>query len=84
MILSQGRFHYADITQYENCAQQNNGGEEYAHLYWKKFVEGNFDLSEIEVLADSALYFPNWETFGRVTISGARPMIDAQGNLMKF
>jgi hypothetical protein len=69
LILSSGIFHYANIKEYESSASCYNSDkcvEKHAHKYWEEFAEGNFLNTGIEVLADSALYFPDWKTFPRI------------------
>ncbi len=65
LILSSGRFHYANIEEYEKSTRSDSQAdiENNAHRYWQEFREGKFCNTKIEVLADSALYFPDWENF---------------------
>lgn len=62
LIPSSGYYHYADVSVFERCAQ-GQLTEELAHQYWEVFEEGKFPLANLEILADSSLYFPDWRQF---------------------
>lgn len=70
LILSSGRFHYANIKEYEDAARSTSDERitKHAHKYFEKFVEGKFPNAQIEVLADSGLYFPEWRTFPQINL----------------
>jgi hypothetical protein len=66
LILSSGHYHYADIRKYESLAF-NPTDIVAANSYWETFSpQTEADVCHLEILADSCLYFPNWETFRRL------------------
>ena len=75
LILSSGRFHYANIREYEEPAKNEYIGskdiEAHAHRYWNKCSESNLEVNNIEVLADCALYFPDWSTFSLLQVDSS-------------
>ena len=68
LILSSGIFHFADITKYEEAIYNADVIKEYAHSYWKGFSCASDLDKKIELLADSALYFPDWENFPKIEL----------------
>lgn len=73
LILSSGRYHFADINEYEKVARgeveiSDKDIEEYAHRYWKESCIANPLDEKIELLADSALYFPDWKEFPKAVL----------------
>jgi len=66
LLLSSGKYHYADVSVFEDLTRSPDD-RSLAERYWRTFqprtVEEGFQL---EVLADSALYFPDWEEFPEV------------------
>jgi hypothetical protein len=71
LILNSGKYHLANIKEYEKAAEENDENliKQYAGRYWGKgFSEAKFLDERIELLADSALYFPEWETFSKMEL----------------
>lgn len=58
ILKAEARIHRADVKLFEMCSDHYN--ERLVHDYWKG---GMSDGSEVEVLVDAALYFPDWEKF---------------------
>lgn len=67
IILNQGSFHFADIRTYEVLLGQPEHYET-AKKYWEcSFVpKTESEHQHLEILADSALYFPDWNTFSTI------------------
>lgn len=72
LVRSSGRYHYADVGYFEQCARGKRD-EKLAHAYWSDNAERVPD-DRLEILADSALYFPDWRSF---------PSVDAD-SLVRF
>jgi len=62
LVLSSGRYHYADVREYEQAAR-HGPTVDHAHAYWGNYDETRVPKGVTEVLADSDLYFPDWATF---------------------
>jgi hypothetical protein len=67
LILSSGRYHYADVGIFEKLYEDPEN-RAIAESYWQTFQPNSTEeFSRLEVLADSALYFPDWENFPEVS-----------------
>lgn len=69
LILNSGKYHLANIEEYKKAAEANDEKliKQYAGRYWGEgFSEVKYSDEKIELLADSALYFPEWETFSKM------------------
>lgn len=67
IIRSGGFFHHADIEIYERLARCDPQNRELAYQYWQTFHPSSpSEFSRLEVLANSALYFPDWQGFPEV------------------
>lgn len=64
-LLSSAKFHYADIRDYESAAC-GHLTTALAESYWKDYDEAKIPREHVEVLADAALYFPDWRDFDEV------------------
>ena len=63
VILNSGKFHHGDVDIYERL-QGRPGDERLAAAYWESFHPNSSDeFGRLEVIADSMLYFPDWEKF---------------------
>lgn len=61
VVLNSARFHYADIEIYDLITSQPSN-EDLARSYWRTFEPTSATERErLEVLADSCLYFPDWQ-----------------------
>jgi len=71
LILSSGKYHFANINLYEKSAKENNENliKQYARSYWEGFTEADAGDEKIELLADSALYFPDWNNFPKIELA---------------
>jgi hypothetical protein len=69
LILSSGVYHCADLRHYEQCALGLHD-ETLAHDYWKG-PPSDLPVDTLEIIADSALYFPDWDTFDEIDFAGA-------------
>jgi len=58
IIPAQAKILAADMTFYNNFEDTEN--EELIHNYWNGVIK---DESEIEILFDGSLYFPDWQSF---------------------
>ncbi len=65
-LLSSAMFHYADIRLYERAAR-GDLRPVLAENYWKDYDEADTPREHVEVPANAALYFPEWEEFGEVS-----------------
>jgi hypothetical protein len=67
VIRNSGRYHFGDIRIYETLTGQPEDTA-LAFKYWEKsFIPTNIDdHKHLEILADSALYFPDWRTFTKI------------------
>ncbi len=65
LVLSSGYFHYADVSIFEKLANGESEQKlELANEYWKTFQPSSVDeFKRLEVLANSCLYFPDWNEF---------------------
>jgi len=71
LILNSGKYYFANIKEYEKAAKENDENliKQYAVRYWGKgFSEAKYLDERIELLADSALYFPEWKTFSKMEL----------------
>lgn len=67
LILSSGQYHYADIGIFEELCDTPDD-RTLAESYWQAFQPNTSEeYSRLEILADSALYFPDWESFPEVS-----------------
>jgi hypothetical protein len=65
-IINGGRYHYADVSIYEQLEGRPDDID-LANKYWQTFKPSTpEEFSRLEVLADSSLYFPDWQTFPRL------------------
>ncbi|NMG04803.1 hypothetical protein [Azoarcus taiwanensis] len=63
LIRNGGRYHFADVDVYERLEGRPDD-RVLAAKYWELFQPKTEDeLHRLEVLADSALYFPDWQEF---------------------
>jgi hypothetical protein len=63
LIRNGGRYHFADVGRYESLEGRPDD-EALAHQYWTTFApQTTQERERLEVLADSALYFPDWKEF---------------------
>jgi hypothetical protein len=63
LIRNGGRYHFADVGLYEQLEGRPDD-RALARRYWSNFVPTDPQQQRrLEVLADSALYFPEWKTF---------------------
>jgi hypothetical protein len=64
LVLNGGRYHYADISLYEQLEGRPDDLV-LAQKYWETSFnpESEDEHFRLEVLADSALFFPDWDTF---------------------
>ena len=63
LIRNGGRYHFADIDLYERLEGRPTD-ESLAKKYWETFIPSDeASRARLEVLADSALYFPDWRQF---------------------
>lgn len=71
LILSSGKYHLANISEYEEATKKNaiSTIEEYARSYWEGVTEADTGDKRIELLADSALYFPDWNNFPKIELA---------------
>lgn len=66
LVLSSGRFHYADVSLYESLEGRPDD-RALARKYWQTFNPTELgERQRLEVLADSALFFPDWRKFPRI------------------
>lgn len=71
LILNSGKYHFANIEEYVEAAKENNENliKQYAGRYWGEgFSEAKYSDKRIELLADSSLYFPEWEKFSKMEL----------------
>ena len=62
-ILTDSSFHFADVEIYERLEGSPDDAA-LAKTYWGTFIPANStQASSLEVLADCALYFPEWRSF---------------------
>jgi hypothetical protein len=62
-VLNGGRYHFADLGVYE-ALEGRPDDIPLAEKYWSRFEPANVDeQNRLEILADSALYFPDWQDF---------------------
>lgn len=63
LLLSSGRYHFGDIDAYERLEGRPDD-DALANKYWETFSPATeADRTRLEVVADSALYFPDWQEF---------------------
>ncbi len=63
LVRNGGRYHFADVGLYEQL-EGHPDDRALARRYWSNFMPTDPQQHHrLEVLADSALYFPEWETF---------------------
>lgn len=63
LIRNGGRYHFADMDLYERLEGRPTD-EVLARKYWETFIPTDEPgRGRLEVLADSALYFPDWREF---------------------
>lgn len=62
LILSGAKYHYADVRDYEGAARRG-ATEADARSYWADYDPQRVPVEVTEVLADSALFFPDWRAF---------------------
>jgi len=68
LILSSGRYHYADVSVFEKLVLDQNNIS-LAEKYWETFLPiATEDFYNLEILADCCLYFPDWQTFPSIDI----------------
>lgn len=67
LILSQGNYHYADVRDFEQAAQ-HGATVDCARSYWSDYDPERIPIGVTEIVADSALYFPDWETFPEIDV----------------
>lgn len=66
LIRNGGRYHFADVGIYEQLEGRPDD-RALARKYWQDFMPTDQQqYLRLEVLADSALYFPDWESFPRL------------------
>ena len=66
LVRSGSAYHFADVGLYEQLEGRPDD-EALARRYWQDFVPREaVEYLRLEVLADSALYFPDWKTFQRL------------------
>lgn len=68
LILSQARYHYADVRDYE-AAAPHGPSEAHARSYWQDYNPERIPVDVTEVLADAALYFPDWRSFPQLELA---------------
>lgn len=71
LILSSGKYHLANIDKYEEAVRRGDKNlvKQLASEYWEKgFLEANYLDKRIELLADSCLYFTEWESFSKIEL----------------
>jgi len=71
LILNSGKYHFANIKEYEKTKKTNDETliKKYAGRYWGEgFSEVKYSDERIELLADSALYFPEWKKFSKMEL----------------
>lgn len=63
LVLNGGRYHFADVGIYERLEGRPDD-RELAAKYWERFNPKNDEeFHRLEILADSALFFPDWQDF---------------------
>ena len=63
LVLNGGTYHFADVDVYERLEGQPDN-QKLAHKYWEEFQPTREEeFQRLEILADSALYFPDWRDF---------------------
>ncbi|MDI7774035.1 hypothetical protein [Asticcacaulis sp. EMRT-3] len=67
LVLSSGRYHYADVRDFE-AAAKGDLTEENALSYWGSYEQDKVPIGVTEVIADSMLYFPDWKTFPQIEL----------------
>lgn len=65
-LLSSAKFHFADIRLYEEAAM-GNLSEAIAERYWEDYDKAVTPREHVEVLADAAMYFPDWREFDELS-----------------
>lgn len=66
IIRSGGTFHHANVALYEQLVK-DPGNKVLAEQYWQTFTPSTAeDQSRLEILANSCLYFPDWQSFHEV------------------
>lgn len=66
LIRNGGLYHFADVGIYERLEGRPDD-RELARTYWHDFLPPDAHAYQrLEVLASSALYFPDWEAFPRI------------------
>ncbi|MEQ8417387.1 MAG: hypothetical protein RIB71_23075 [Imperialibacter sp.] len=65
LILSSGYYHYGDVRIYEELTK-NPENIALAETYWNTYFPSNDDYTNLEILADSCLYFPEWKEFKEI------------------
>lgn len=68
VVMNGARVHFADCDVYERLEGRPDDTT-LARTYWETFQpQENEQVKRLEVLADNALYFPDWETFPTIPI----------------
>ena len=68
IIRSGGFFHHADVEIFELLAHDAQN-RNLAYQYWQTFHPSSpAEVTRLEVLANSALYFPDWQEFPEVDV----------------
>lgn len=63
VVMNGARVHFADMERYERLEGRPDD-RNLALTYWDTFTpESDLESSRLEVVADAALYFPDWESF---------------------
>jgi len=72
IIMNGARVHFADIDLYERLEGRPDD-RELATRYWTNFIAKTEDeYRRQEILAESALYFPDWLTFPKLPLEDLR------------
>ena len=72
LVLSSGKYYFANIDNYQEATKKIDEKliKEFAYKYWTEgFLEANYLDKRIELLADSFLYFPEWEEFSKIELT---------------
>lgn len=80
VVLDGGKVHFADMDLYERLEGRPDD-KELARRYWQQHFVARTPQEQArqEVLADSMLFFPDWQSFPRVPVEVLQKWQDAQG-----
>jgi hypothetical protein len=83
IVLNGAKIHYADSRFYEQLEGRPDDVA-LANRYWETFKPNNEDdRQSLEIVADCALYFPDWKTFPTIPFESMKQWATEQHNAVR-